>query len=203
MKNLRLLFLFPLLACVLHAAPLPFTIAPLKVVLEPTAEHPFEADAAVTQEGRLVYQLQGQVFSGDAGQIAPATGKTDRATPWQTLAELLAAYAKGDVAAIRSLYTADSAAFFERIESKPELRARWLAGIQKMTTVKALFAYQEDNSVVAFVDASGGGALPFAFEKTGKQYLLSTKAGRAGSLFTNLSLALANFHMKPAEILRP
>ena len=192
-----------LLASAAFAGTPPFSVSPLKVVLTPDAAHPYRAEAGALQDGKLVYALQGQSFDGDAGVVAPAKGATARTTPWQTLSELLPAYASVDVAAIRSLYTAGSSAFFERLEAKPELRQRWLGMMGKVTGAKLLLAYQSGDRVVAFVELQGGaGACPFAFEKVGGQYLLTTDTGGAGDVFWNTSLALANFGLKPGEIVR-
>ena len=179
----------------------PFSTAPLTVVLTPDATHQYRADPAAARDGKLVYALDGQVLAGDAGRITPATGTTDRTSPWQTLSELLTGYASGDVAVIRRLYTEGSSSFFERLDAKPEMRERWLASIGSVTGAKVLLAYRDGARVIAFVALEGGAAAcPFAFEKVGEQYLLSSAVGGPGGAFWNLSLALANFRLKPEDI---
>ncbi|HQF39244.1 MAG TPA: hypothetical protein PK322_09020 [Opitutaceae bacterium] len=183
------------------AATPPFSTAPLTVVLAPDATRQYRPDAEATRDGQLVYKLQGQMFSGDLGKISPAKGATPRTSPWQTLSELLKGYASGDVAEIRSLYTEGSAAFFERLAAKPEMRERWLAAVGKITGAKVLLAYRDGKRVIAFVELEGGAAAcPFAFEQVGSRYLLSAGEVGSGEAFWNLSLALANFRMKPEDI---
>ncbi len=185
------------------AATPPFSTAPLTVVLAPDAARQYRPDPEATHDGQLVYRLEGQMFSGDLGNISPAKGATPRTSPWQTLSELLKGYASGDVAEIRSLYTEGSSAFFERLAAKPEMRERWLAAVGKITGAKVLLAYRDGKRVIAFVALEGGaGACPFAFEQVGGRYLLSAGEVGSGGAFWNLSLALANFRMKPEEIVQ-
>lgn len=192
-----------LLASAAFAGTPSFSVAPLKVVLTPDEAHPYRAEAGALQDGKLVYELQGQAFDGGAGLVAAAPKSTKRQSPWETLSELLAGYAAGDVAAIRALYTPGSSAFFERIEAKPELRQRWLGMMGKVTGAKVLLAYVDGTRVVAFVELQGGaGACPFAFEKVDGKYLLSTDVGGLEDAFWNISLALANFGLKPTEIVQ-
>ncbi len=186
----------------LAAAPA-FSPAPLTLVFTPDATHLYRADPEATRDGQLVYAVTGQVFGPDAGAVAPAVGATTRSSPWLTLAELLKAYAAGDLAAIRTLYTAGSASFFERLEAKPELRERWLASTAKVTGAKVLLAYRDGPRVIAFVKLEGGAeACPFIFEEVDGRYLLSAGPAGSGGLFWNLGLALANFRLKPEDLVR-
>lgn len=205
MKNCLLGILAGLLlaATSVQAATPSFSTAPLTVVLAPDATHQYRPDAEATRDGQLVYRLEGQVFSGDLGKISPAKDATPRTSPWQTLSELLQAYASGDVAGIRNLYTEGSSSFFERLEAKPEMRERWLATVAKTTGAKVLLAYRDGKRVIAFVALEGGaGACPFAFEQVGSRYLLSAGEVGSGGAFWNLSLALANFRLKPEDIVQ-
>ncbi len=199
--KLRFLVCLLLAVTTVFAEVPPFSCSPLTIVLESDATHQYRADPESLRDGKLVYAVTGQVFDGAAGGIAPAMEPTARTSPWLTLSELLTAYAAGDGAAIRALYTAGSAAFFERLEAKPELRERWLATITKVKGAKVLLAYRDGARVVAFVKLEGGAdACPFVFEEREGRYLLSTAAGGSGGMFWNLGLALANFRLKPGEI---
>lgn len=199
----RCLALLSLVASVAFAGAPSFSVSPLKVVLAPDSTHPYRFEEGALQEGKLMYEVQGQVFDGEAGLVEASKRPTKRTSPWDTLSELLAGYASGDVSAIRSLYTPGSSGFFERLESKPELRERWLGAVGKVTGAKVLFAYLDGEQVMAFVELQGGaGACPFAFEKVDGEYLLSASTTASGDVFWNVSLALANFGLKPDEIVQ-
>jgi hypothetical protein len=184
----------------------PFSSSPFQVVLEPTAKHRFNPDPAHTQNGKLVYSLNGQVFSDSGAKVTPSAGSTARSTPYETLSELLVAYHTIDIDKIRSLYTPESASFFDGLISKPEVKERWLEMMKKITGASVLMSLDHGGTVIVFLHIEGEGAgyvTPLAFTKSDKGFLCTANIGGSDVVVTNLMLAFGNFQMKPSEMVVP
>lgn len=199
MKITSTIFLTLLFALRVYAELPAFEVAPFKVTLIPSTEpkRDYRPDPEHTKDGKIVYELTGQVFAADAGKISPATKPTAKATPWETLSDLLAANKAKDIEAIRALY--DSSTQMDKILDDPAMKAKWEKMAEKITDGTVQFAFNDGDKLIAFVKM-GDHVQPLGFVKVGQQYRLASKLGGSQPSLTNIMLALANFGIPYTEI---
>lgn len=131
-----------------------------------------------------LFTLIGQIFTNANESRIQLTsegfsGITDKSTPWKTLTELLAIYQQGsDEKKIRSLYTASSQAFFDKIYGTPEMTSKMQAHGSSMANMQAVLGFDFDAGFVAFIKVTKTSGTtymnPFYLVKTNGAYLLST-----------------------------
>jgi len=118
------------------------------------------ADPANTVGNELVYKLKGQVFSDEEGNIPLISegfsGKTNQATPWETLSEIVAAYQKKDVKKIKSLYNKSSQAKVSSV-FEGENAQNALSTLSQCGSVKVLMGFEYNDGYYAIVETENLG----------------------------------------------
>ena len=200
---IHLLLILSVLTTRVYADAAPIPSSPLRVVLLPTKDHKFNPDPSHTEDGKLVYSIAGHIFSEAEGKVVPSSSSTAKSTPLETLSELLSAYHAKDIDKVRSLYTPESASFFEGIASNPAAKDRWLQMMEKITGATVIMSFEHAGRTIVFARMEGAGFVtPLAFVKSGKQFLCSSDIG-SDDMVTNIMLAFINFRMKPSDIIAP
>lgn len=160
------------------------------------------------------YNINGQLFTNSSqGHIQTLqegfSGISDRMTPWKTLTELLAAYQKSDLEAVRSLYTAGSQPVINEWLSTTEAQTKFMNFMKSIQGMNILLGFEHKNGFLALVDVDYGiddplfdkDVTPFFFVQTDSQYLLSY-VSLDEPIDTNISIFLQTGH-SVTELLAP
>lgn len=130
-------------------------------------------------ENSFNYSINGQIYSveGVDGHIQTLaegfSGTTDRATPWETLTELLAAYQNNDFEAVKNCYTNSSqTAISNLFNSESELN-EFMSWASQIESIELEVAYEFNSGIYALAQVPNAGIQPFYFELENGQYKLA------------------------------
>ena len=112
-------------------------------------------DSLNTVGNNLLYKLKGQQF-GENGINLPQisdgfTGKTNQATPWEVLSELIYAYQQKDVKKIKELYNSASQEKVVKVFEGENAQAA-LTALSECGKVKALMGFEYKNGYYVIVE---------------------------------------------------
>ena len=168
---------------------LPFKIQSLTLRYKIDKILGYQSDPQHESDGYVQYQVKGQIFPNGSGRIIAAPS-TKRATPWETLAELLSAYQKKDTQLIKNLFTIQSQAKIEQILSDKQKREGFLKAIGSTQQMTVFIGFEHEGGFIALIQTyEGGPPIPFYLVQESGQWKMSSFED-TGIMVTNIAMCL-------------
>lgn len=194
-----------------------FTKSDMTIYLPIRAIEGYEADPNHELGLNVKYTLENsQLFTEQAtGHIQTIeegfSGTTDRSTPWRTITELVAAYQRQDIDAVRSLFTEESQSKIDEILADPELKERYFEFMQAIQSVNVLVGFDYKDGYFAMLEIRYKDMLPdervapspVFLKKQANMYIMSaTKLEAEDTMDANIALFLQQGH-EVEDLLKP
>jgi hypothetical protein len=168
---------------------LPFKIQSLTLRYKIDKILGYQSDPQHESNGYVQYQINGQIFLNGSGRIIAAPS-TKRATPWETLAELLSAYQKKDTQLIKNLFTIQSQAKIEQTLSDKQKRGRFLDAIGSIQHMIVFIGFEYKGGFVVLIQThEGEPPFPFYLVQESGQWKMSSFVD-TGIMVTNIAMCL-------------
>lgn len=150
--------------------------------------------------GFITYNLKGQLFAAGQNNIIQETaagfsGKSDKATPYQTLTELVSVVRKSDWKAMKKLYVKSSAKELDNLIPEDK-RADYFKSLNDNKEVKVIGCFEYRNGVLVLIENPDKSVNTAFFVKDGKKYMMQRLVD-SSALVWNLSLY---FRFRPQPV---
>ncbi len=174
-----------------------FTVGDLEIKV-PASLPGLKPDA--TNNGFITYNLKGQLFASGQNNIiqestAGFSGKSDKATPYQTLTELVSVVRKSDWKAMKKLYVKSSAKELDNLIPEDK-RADYFKSLNENKEVKVIGCFEYRNGVLVLIENPDKSVNTAFFVKDGKKYMMQRLVD-SSALVWNLSLY---FRFRPQPV---
>lgn len=179
-----------------------YTIGDLEIKI-PASLPGIKPDAI--NNGFITYTLKGQLFASGQNNIIQETsagfsGKSDKATPYQTLTELVSVVRKSDWKAMKKLYVKSSAKELDNLIPEDK-RADYFNSLNENKEVKVIGCFEYRNGVLVLIENPDKSVNTAFFVKDGKKYMMQRLVDSSAMVW-NLALYF-RFRpqpVKPAEL---
>jgi hypothetical protein len=156
--------------------------------------------------GFITYNLKGQLFAAGQNNIIQETaagfnGKSDKATPYQTLTELVSIVRKSDWKAMKKLYIKSSEKELDNLIPEDK-RADYFKSLNENTEVKVIGCFDYRNGILVLIENPDKSVNTAFFVKDGKKYMMQRLVDSSAMVW-NLALYF-RFRpqpVKPAELI--